>query len=158
MKASDILDKLLEHSNLNSKQFSEKIGLERPQAVYDIQKGKTKTISSAMKCKILSVFPEINEAWLLTGKGDMFIADNGYSEASVTNLEEKDTTLLIVQMMNDRLIAPFSLIEDRDREIARLNKEIAKLSRETGRLEAQLEHSKKGFVPKGGNAICAAAE
>lgn len=84
--------------------------------------------------------------------------NNSHDEASVANLEEKDTTLLIVQMMNNRLIAPFSLIEDRDREIARLNKEIAKLSRETGRLEAQLEHSKKGFVPKGGNAICAAAE
>jgi len=63
--------------------------------------------------------------------------------------EEKDTTLMLLQMMNNRLIAPFSLIED---------KEIVRLSRETGRLDALLKHSRKCFVPKGGNAICAAAE
>ena len=56
---------------------------------------------------------------------------------------------MLLQMMNNRLIAPFSLIED---------KEIVRLSRETGRLDALLKHSRKCFVPKGGNAICAAAE
>ena len=71
MELAERLNKLLEHSGLNAKSFSEKIGLERPQAIYDIQKGKTKSISPSMESKIISVFSEINKAWLLTGEGEM---------------------------------------------------------------------------------------
>ena len=66
-----VISKLLSYSGLNAKAFSEKIGLERPQAIYDLLKGKTKSISPAMKNKILSVFTEINPIWLLTGEGEM---------------------------------------------------------------------------------------
>lgn len=66
-----VISKLLKYSGLNAKAFSEKIGLERPQAIYDLIKGKTKSISPAMKNKILSVFTEINPSWLLTGEGEM---------------------------------------------------------------------------------------
>lgn len=68
---SEILSKLLVYSGLNAKKFSEKIGFNRPQAIYDIQKGKTKNISIALADKIISVFPELDKAWLLTGEGDM---------------------------------------------------------------------------------------
>lgn len=67
----EVINKLLSYSGLNAKAFSEKIGLERPQAIYDLLKGKTKSISPAMKNKILSVFTEINPSWLLTGEGEM---------------------------------------------------------------------------------------
>lgn len=71
MTASDIIDKILEHFQLNTKSFSEKIGLDRPQAIYDIQTGKTKNVSPRMADKIISVFPNIDRRWLLTGEGDM---------------------------------------------------------------------------------------
>ena len=71
MKAVDIIDNLLLYSGLNPKSLSEKIGLERPQAIYDIQKGKTKNISPNMSDKIISAFPEISRTWLLTGEGEM---------------------------------------------------------------------------------------
>ena len=74
---SDIINKLLIYSELNAKSFSEKIGLERPQAIYDILKGKTKSISLAMQDKILSVFPELNRTWLMTGEGEMLKGDGG---------------------------------------------------------------------------------
>lgn len=74
---SDIINKLLIYSKLNAKSFSEKIGLERPQAIYDILKGKTKSISLAMQDKILSVFPELNRTWLMTGEGEMMKGDGG---------------------------------------------------------------------------------
>ena len=45
MKGAYVLNKLLEYSKLNGKSFSEKIGLIRPQAIYDIQNGKTQNIS-----------------------------------------------------------------------------------------------------------------
>lgn len=71
MKAVDVIDNLLVYSGLNPKSLSEKIGLDRPQAIYDIQKGKTKNISPNMADKIASAFPEINRTWLLTGEGEM---------------------------------------------------------------------------------------
>lgn len=71
MKGSYIMNKLLSFYNLNGKSFSEKIGLERPQAIYDIQNGKTKNISVNMANKIISVFPDISRTWLLTGEGEM---------------------------------------------------------------------------------------
>lgn len=71
MSGSDVLNKILEYTGLNIKSFSEKIGLSRPQALYDIQKGKTKSITLSMANKILSVFSEFNKAWLISGDGVM---------------------------------------------------------------------------------------
>lgn len=78
------LNNILVYTKLNPKSFSEKIGLARPQAIYDIQKGKTKNFSHAMINKIISVFPEFNKSWLLTGEGEMLqtlklISDNKMS-------------------------------------------------------------------------------
>lgn len=71
MDTTKQLDKILIYTKLNPKSFSEKLGLSRPQAIYDIQKGKTKNFSQAMINKIISVFPEFNKSWLLTGEGEM---------------------------------------------------------------------------------------
>lgn len=71
MSGADIICKLLINYQLNPKSFSEKIGLDRPQAIYDIQNGKTKNISAKMADKIISAFPEIDRSWLLTGEGNM---------------------------------------------------------------------------------------
>lgn len=83
MKASDIIDKILKDKGLNAKSFSERLGLERPQAIYDIQKGKTKSISSQMADKITSVFPDISKVWLLTGED--FTTENNPSTAKYPN-------------------------------------------------------------------------
>lgn len=73
MEAKDAINKLLEYSGLKASAFSNRIGLERPQAIYDIQKGKTKTISPKMANKIISAFPNVNKSWLLTLSGNMFV-------------------------------------------------------------------------------------
>ena len=57
----------------------------------------------------------------------------------------------IIQMMNEKLIPPYSMIEEKDKEIERLNREI-------GKLEAQLEQREKMDAQEGGNAICAVAK
>lgn len=71
MEAKDILRKILEYSELNINELSGKLQMDRPQALYDIQNGKTKSVSKSMADKILSVFPEFNRYWLITGEGDM---------------------------------------------------------------------------------------
>lgn len=55
---------------LNTKALADKLGYDRPQVLYDIIKGKTAAISAKMANKIISVFPDVNKAWLLTGEGD----------------------------------------------------------------------------------------
>lgn len=71
MNAKDRLESLVNYFNISIKAMSEMCGYDRPQAFYDVQKGKTKEISSSMANKIISAFPEINKIWLLTGEGDM---------------------------------------------------------------------------------------
>ncbi len=75
MTASDRINQLLEYYNLNAKQFSERIGDKRPQRIYDVQKGKAQSISTALSNQIISVFPAVSKAWLLTGEGEMLKKD-----------------------------------------------------------------------------------
>ncbi len=71
MDATSQLRDILNYLNINAKVFSEKLGYERPQIMYDIQKGKTKRLSTDLVNKISSVFPELSRVWLLTGEGEM---------------------------------------------------------------------------------------
>lgn len=137
---SDIINKLLIYSKLNAKSFSEKIGLERPQAIYDILKGKTKSISLAMQDKILSVFPELNRTWLMTGEGEMLKggtqgeAGGVTMPASVWNVIEKQAESLAAR---DRQLE--MLLKSRDRQIDELvsiiRKEISELKKTSARGE-----------------------
>lgn len=71
MGAKERIEKVLEINSLNAKTLSERIGLDRPQALYDILNGKTKTITEKMAFKIISAFPNIQKVWLLTGEGNV---------------------------------------------------------------------------------------
>lgn len=71
MKPDEKLNKILEYLGINASEFAFKIGVKTNQAIYDILKGRTKTLSSSMIDKISSCYPEINRIWLLTGEGEM---------------------------------------------------------------------------------------
>ncbi|MCD8301788.1 MAG: hypothetical protein LUC44_02070 [Prevotellaceae bacterium] len=71
MTASEKIDRLLNYLGINPKVLSERLGYARPQIIYDLKKGKTKSISPSLASKITSVFPEISKMWLLTGEGEM---------------------------------------------------------------------------------------
>lgn len=139
--ASNIINKLLIYSELNAKSFSEKIGLERPQAIYDILKGKTKSISFAMQDKILSAFPELNRTWLMTGEGEMLKGENQGSGDGITiplaawNVIEKQAESLAAR---DRQLE--MLMKSRDEQINEListvRREIADLKKTYARTEA----------------------
>lgn len=66
-----IIEKLLLHLGMKAGSFSKKLGYDRPQKIYDIQKGKTKFISVEVAEDIIKAFPNINKVWLLTGEGEM---------------------------------------------------------------------------------------
>lgn len=85
MDASQIINKIIEYSNLKASDFAAKIGTKTSQAIYDLQKGRTKKISDSMCDKILSCYPEINKAWLLTGEGDMLNSEQSPSLSPITD-------------------------------------------------------------------------
>lgn len=67
----ELLTALLDHYQTNASKFSKDIGLERPQALYDVLHGKTRYISRNLQRSILKTYPEINRLWLTTGEGPM---------------------------------------------------------------------------------------
>lgn len=72
MKASEIIEKVIEYSGLNPAEFAKKVGL-NPQNIYDIQKGKTKKLSGNIRTKIKLSYPEFNEMWLIDGRDQMLL-------------------------------------------------------------------------------------
>lgn len=102
MSADKKIEALLEYLKLNAKAFSERLGYERPQIIYDIQKGKTKRISDDLANKITSVFPQVSKSWLLADEGDMINigvtqvshGDNSPNlNGNVNNLEQSSSLL-----------------------------------------------------------------
>lgn len=74
MEANERIEALLSYLNIDAAKFAKQIGKERPQAIYDILNCKTRSISNALCSQILSVFPQVNKVWLLTGVGNMIEA------------------------------------------------------------------------------------
>jgi SOS-response transcriptional repressor LexA len=73
MEVNERIAEIMAHYDLSVKEFATKIGAKTQQAVYDLLHGKTKSISTDMENKIISCFPEISRAWLLTGEGEKFV-------------------------------------------------------------------------------------
>ena len=71
-----VINKLGLHYDISTAEIAEKAGYDRPQAFYDVMSGKTKKISPKMAEKIKKAFPDINEDWLITGKGNMLVEEN----------------------------------------------------------------------------------
>lgn len=64
-------EQVLEHYNINAKQFSEKMG-ERPEKYYKILRGDTLSMNSETEEKINTYYPELNTEWLKEGIGEAF--------------------------------------------------------------------------------------
>ncbi|WP_298072341.1 S24 family peptidase [uncultured Bacteroides sp.] len=73
---SERIQKIIDYAGLNAKDFAIRIEVKTSQTIYDLLSGKTKSLSKNVYDKILSCYPEINDVWLLTGKGDMLNHSN----------------------------------------------------------------------------------
>lgn len=113
----EVIIKLLDYSKLNVKQFSEKLGMQRAQAIYDIVSGKTKRISEKLANQIISEFPEINKVWLLTGEGEMLkdssivssdhsvsIAGNDIKENKINVNADETIAMLVAEVAAQRRV------------------------------------------------------
>ncbi|QBR12795.1 S24 family peptidase [Sphingobacterium sp. CZ-2] len=66
----DRLEQVIQYLGLNVNSFAKEIGLSRAERLYQIKKGNY-AISKNLAGIITERFPDINEAWLLTGEGTM---------------------------------------------------------------------------------------
>lgn len=113
MEANERIAAIMAHYDLSVKEFATKIGAKTQQAVYDLLHGKTKSISSDMENKIISCFPEISRAWLLTGEGEMLLTpspppvpppDNDTILIPVVNLDSRGGTAYNEEVQTDTYI------------------------------------------------------
>lgn len=72
MSAKERIDALVAYGGFkNVTALAGALNLNGAQKIYDIQSGKTKSISSDLADKIFLVFPELNRDWVLSGRGEM---------------------------------------------------------------------------------------
>lgn len=67
------MDAVIRWANMSVNYFARYIGLPRGENLYQIRRGNN-GISKKVARKVVEKFPEINEMWLLTGNGDMFVS------------------------------------------------------------------------------------
>jgi hypothetical protein len=70
MTGEEIINKILNELEIKAPTFAEQIGV-LYQRVFDVQRGKTKKISSQLANAIIKVYPQFNLTWILTGEGKM---------------------------------------------------------------------------------------
>lgn len=87
MNAKERISAILTHYGISAKAFSERLGMERPQAIYDIINGKTRSITEKMAGKIISVFSDISKSWLMSGEGDMLTVGAGRKRIPLYDVE-----------------------------------------------------------------------
>lgn len=137
----------------SQRELGQKMGYNNPSAFSQVINGKTQE-PKLFTQKLKNIVPNLNLEWLENGTGSML--GEGNEETQIANeesgryisAEDKTFSTMLVDMMNTKQIAPYGLLEEKDREIAELNRQI-------GKLEALLEVAKKGTVQTVGNATVA---
>lgn len=138
----------------SQRELGQKMGYNNPSAFSQVINGKTQE-PKLFTQKLKDIVPNLNLEWLENGTGSML--GDGEEETQQTANEEsahhilaedKTFSTMLVDMMNTKQIAPYGLLEEKDREIAELNRQI-------GKLEALLEVAKKGTAQQVGNAAVA---
>lgn len=70
MTGKEIINSVLDELDIKAPTLAEQIGV-LYQRIFDLQKGKTKKISSQLANAIVKVYPQFRLSWLLTGEGNM---------------------------------------------------------------------------------------
>lgn len=106
---------LIRANGLNPKSFSEVLGYDRPQVVYDLIKGRTQNVSSSMADKILQAFPDVSRVWLLTGSGQMIEGEQAAEPQSQPSPEVSTVPLVPLSAIAGPLTAYYESGVDLDK-------------------------------------------
>ena len=80
MKASERINKIVDHFGDSLTIIASKSGI-KPQRLYDISSGKTKSFSEEVGKGIISLYPQLNPSWLFYGEGEMLNPEQSNSNA-----------------------------------------------------------------------------
>lgn len=141
MKTFD-LQRFRRDNNLTQKQIAKMLECEQP-FISKVEK-RERLFPESMQAVLQSEYGDITE--YITEIDGVSIPDATPSDLLFAGADAFSRQL--VAMMNDKLIAPYSLLEEKDKEIERLNREV-------GKLQTLLEMEKKTAVHQDGGATCA---
>lgn len=125
MQAREIINTILSQEKITGAQLAKDIGLNRPQAIYDILNGKVARVSVRMANLIHSAKPMYNLDWLLTGNGAMFDGDIKEETTSkqldpmsiigclVESNTKKDEELRFLRQSYERLVECFEKLSNK---------------------------------------------
>lgn len=88
-----IFNEVIDYSGVSVNELSKRLGYERSQALYDVLNPDKKVgISTKLVNEIIALYPEINEGYLVTGRGSLLLSDtienkHGNKFASLPNGE-----------------------------------------------------------------------
>lgn len=97
---------VVQQSGLNVSKFAQAIGAQTPQAIRDLIKGRTKSLSEEMSHKILSYMPRLNAGWLFTGEGEM-LKGNAKEIGGVYSVTSGDEKVVMVDFVPVSATATF---------------------------------------------------
>lgn len=86
---NSIINAVLSELNMKPGSFAKAIGV-HPTQIYDLQSGKTKSISSVMADKITDVYPQFNKSFLIAGEGKMLKSESSKIELSIGEYREDE--------------------------------------------------------------------
>lgn len=115
--AQKTLKSVMDHYGFTVPMILNRIGLKYSDRLYDISRGKTKVMSKAVINAIKSIWPELNDGYLRTGRGDMFVAPP---------VEEKKEDFFANDMPGV-LLHLVNVIEQQAQQITELTKEVKNL-------------------------------
>jgi hypothetical protein len=149
-KVIKIMEEIISYLKLNPKQFSESLGFDRPQAIYDILNPSKKVgISKNMAEKINYRYPYINKMYLLTGEGDMINKNNigrdnyGVQGNGSQNISGSMVSVTMPESGTQKIIKPTGEVE-----IHRLDPSDKSNSEELDRLKQRIQDLERIIAEK----------
>lgn len=94
MELKERIKCVLEYSGKNISEFSRFVGFKTPQAVREMLKGNTKSLSEAAAFKLLTAFPSVSKDWLLTGEGEMLKEKSGEIEIKEPSVQKESKVMI----------------------------------------------------------------
>ncbi len=124
------IDKILKYLDLTADAFGKKINEgKRSQVIYDIIKGKAKSITTNVISKIENTYPnKFNHVWLLTGTGEML--NNNGNIINNVNSDNNNNQIITGVKGNVNIDTPQKEDVLKAKEIELLKKEVELLKKE----------------------------
>lgn len=122
-----VIQEILVYTGKNAKQFSDSIGKDRPQWLYDVMNPEKVTgLSSRMVDMICETYPEFSRSYLLTGEGTLLKADTieGNIQQNINSSHITQNGNVEASASMDKLI---SVLAEQSQQVTKAQEQIDRL-------------------------------